>query len=89
MNATKRRGAVPSSISKPITAQEALDILASALSYCQQAGLKVNAGNAEGQLVIAIDGAQMDTERTPARLLVVEPLPVKDMPAKQVPAIAS
>jgi hypothetical protein len=74
------------SVSKPITAQEALDILASALSYCQQAGLRVNAGNAEGQLVIAIDGARIDAEKEPARLLVVEAVAV---PSKQVPPIAS
>lgn len=58
MSATKR----PVKKSQPdITAQEALDILASAVSYCQQAGLTVRAGN-RPQLTVAIDGAHLTAD---------------------------
>jgi hypothetical protein len=42
----------------PITAQDALDMLASAVSYCQQAGLKVGAANGDnGTLGLFISNA--------------------------------
>jgi hypothetical protein len=42
----------------PITAQDALDMLASAVSYCQQAGLKVGAANGDnGTLGLFIPNA--------------------------------
>ncbi len=43
---------------KPITAQDALTMLESAVSYCQSAGLKVNAANGDnGTLGLFIPGA--------------------------------
>jgi hypothetical protein len=50
MSATKK------SADKQLTAQEALSILASAIDYCQKAGLVVRAGNVPN-LVLSIDGA--------------------------------
>lgn len=41
-----------------ITAPEALQLLESAVSYCQQAGLQVNASNEEGALALFIPRAQ-------------------------------
>jgi len=36
-----------------------LEILASAVSYCQQSGLTVRAGNVDGKLALVIDGAHV------------------------------
>jgi hypothetical protein len=45
---------------RPIAPEEALQILFSAVGYCQRAGLKVQAGNAaNGKLVIAVTGAHV------------------------------
>ena len=41
---------------KPITKEEAVAILASALSYCQQAGLSVMAHHDAGALVLTLPG---------------------------------
>ena len=40
--------------------REALELLQSALSYCQRAGLVVAYGNRAGKLIINIHGAQYD-----------------------------
>lgn len=54
----------------PITPQEAIEILASAVSYCQQAGLTVKAGNADGNLALVIEGAHVENTG-PVTCLVV------------------
>lgn len=64
----RRRGRL-----KPIDKQTALEILESAIAYCQQAGFLVSAGNVAGKsarepetLTIHIAGARLDkTGRTP------------------------
>ena len=50
MSKTKRRSQTA------ITIQDALEILASAVSYCQLAGLKVEAVNRSGTLALFIPG---------------------------------
>ena len=42
---------------------EALEILASALHYCQQAGLVVRAGNANGGATIILEGVTINGGR--------------------------
>ena len=54
-NAKSKRSEVP------LSQGEALDMLKSALWYCQQAGLKVAAGNREGVLTVQVNGAQVVT----------------------------
>lgn len=49
----------PKRSERPVTAAEALQILFSAVGYVRQAGLKVQAGNVGGRLVLAIGGAQV------------------------------
>jgi hypothetical protein len=46
---------------EPLTAQEALQILQSAIGYCQQAGLAVQAANSGTDLVLTIPGAYYTT----------------------------
>lgn len=46
---------------KPLSPVEALDMLHSALWYCQQAGLKVAAGNRAGVLTLQVNGAEYVT----------------------------
>lgn len=55
MKRTRRSGA------QPITAEEALQILQSAIGYCQQAGLKVQAANSGTGLTLTIPGAYYTT----------------------------
>jgi hypothetical protein len=43
-------------VTAPVTAQHALEMLASAVSYCQQAGMLVRMGNTPN-LVLSVDGA--------------------------------
>ncbi len=54
----------------PIGKAEALELLASAVSYCQSAGLTVRAGNVGGALTLAIDGAALAGD--PARFELSE-----------------
>lgn len=54
-NATSKRSETP------LTPVEALDMLHSALWYCQQAGLRVAAGNRAGVLTLQVNGAQYVT----------------------------
>jgi len=42
-----------------LTAQDALQILYSAVCYVMQAGLRVHAGNVDGKLVLTVTGAQV------------------------------
>ena len=46
---------------QPLTPAEALELLQSAVSYCQSAGLKIHAGNMPN-LVLSIKGAVMTGE---------------------------
>ncbi len=46
-----------------LTAEEALALLTSALQYCQAAGLRVQAANHDGRLVLGILGAKLDGPR--------------------------
>ena len=69
MNTTKRARRK----TQTITPQEAIEILASAVSYCQQAGLTVKAGNAEGNLALVIEGAYVDNTGPMTRLAVGDP----------------
>ncbi len=46
---------------EPLSPAEALDMLKSALTYCQQAGLKVAAGNRAGVLTLQVNGAEYIT----------------------------
>lgn len=49
------------STGEPLTAQEALQILQSAIGYCQQAGLTVQAANSGTGLMLTIPGAYYTT----------------------------
>jgi hypothetical protein len=40
----------------PITKAEAVELLSSALRYCQKAGIKVSAGNVSDGIVLRLDG---------------------------------
>jgi len=60
MKKTKR------SVGEPLTAHEALQILQSAIGYCQQAGLAVQAANSGTDLILTIPGAQYTTADTKA-----------------------
>lgn len=47
---------------------DALDMLASAINYCQQAGLGVVFANREGRLVFSVTEAKMVNDETGARI---------------------
>lgn len=75
MNATNNGGLTkPNAPRKrtpqPITAAEALQLLESAVNYCQAAGLAVRAGNVPN-LCLSIDGAMMQGD--PPRFIVALP----------------
>lgn len=70
------RREVPAADVPAILPAEALEILTSALQYCQQAGLSVQARNHDGRLVLAIGGARLADD---GRRL----LPAADVPAGQ------
>lgn len=55
MKRTKRN------VGEPITTAEALQILQSAIGYCQQAGLVVKAANRKAGLTLTIPGAYYTT----------------------------
>lgn len=54
-----------------ITANEALELLASAVNYCQQAGLRVRVANGESGLLLAIAGAYYASN--PVRFIAGKP----------------
>jgi hypothetical protein len=59
----------------PITAGEALQLLESAIGYCQQAGLTIHAGNVPN-LVLSVEGAVMEGDpATGARFVIAEAPP--------------
>jgi len=58
-----------------ITPEEALEILASAINYCRQAGMLVQAGNVNGKLALTIDGAYIDRAGKEARFVAGTPPP--------------
>lgn len=60
--------------------QEALELLASAINYCQQAGLLVQAGNIDGKLALTVEGAHVDRSGPVVRF-------VAGISAGNVPAI--
>jgi hypothetical protein len=70
MGATKRVVA-----KKPVAIGpgEALDILSSALRYCQQAGLVVQAGNANGGVTIILEGIITNGGRLEVAAAAAEP----------------
>ena len=51
---------------KPITPEEAIQLLSSALSYCQQAGLTIRAGNDGNTLHLVLPGVNYDITQTPS-----------------------
>jgi len=69
MSATKRKGKKPT-----ITQQDAIEMLASAINYCQQTGLKVKAGNLDGKLALLVEGAAVDQAGSVLRFVI---LPVR------------
>ena len=81
MKKTKR------SVGEPLTAQEALQILQSAIGYCQQAGLAVQAANSGTGLTLTIPGAYYTTanEKSGVTFHIGTPEPTKsgDSPEKQ------
>lgn len=54
----------------PITKSEALEILASAVSYCQQSGLKVRYSNYDNGLALVVEGASVQVADTGTRFVV-------------------
>lgn len=56
---------------KPVTKAEALEILASAVSYCQQSGLKVKYANRDASLVLSVDGATAQVGEAGTRFIVI------------------
>lgn len=71
----------------PITPQEAIEILTSAVSYCQQAGLTVKAGNADGNLALVIEGAHVDNTGLLTRFMV-GPLPAGPSASAEASSVA-
>ena len=69
MSATKRKGKTP-----VLTQQDAIEMLASAINYCQQAGLTVKAGNLDGKLALLVEGAAADQTGSVLRFVI---LPVR------------
>ena len=69
MSSTKHAGSGKSlpALSKADT----LEMLASAINYCRQAGFRVRAGNTRGMLAIAIDGAAVTSTDGITRFEVV------------------
>ncbi len=60
---------------------EALEILASAVGYCQQAGLTVQTGDVDGKLVIVISDARIASGEVGVRFAAGNP-PSKSPRAK-------
>ena len=60
MSATKRKQRKPNL--GPITAPDALQILQSAIAYCQQARITVQAANRDGALVLTLPGCRYVVE---------------------------
>ena len=58
---------------------ETLDMLASAVGYMQRAGLHISAGNANGRLVLAIDGVEMITGDDGIFFAVTSTLPAREI----------
>lgn len=58
----------------PLLPSEALDMLKSALWYCQQAGLRVAAGNRAGVLTVQVNGAEYVTTGSGWELVPIEGL---------------
>lgn len=56
---------------------DALNMLASALTYCQQAGLTIEAGNGPSGLTIILPGARLGQTEAGA---VLEPVPAGEPP---------
>lgn len=54
----------------PLEKSEALDMLASAIAYCRQAGLKVSGGNTARGLTLLIEGAQVATDNGATRFIL-------------------
>jgi hypothetical protein len=83
MNATNDGGQTPKlkRIPQPITAAEALEMLQSAVNYCQSAGLTIRAGNVPN-LVLSIDGAMMDGD--PPRFRLAEVASEATTPANEI-----
>jgi hypothetical protein len=63
---------------KPTTPVEALEILESAIMYCQHAGLAVHAMNHEGALWLALPNVHVETSAGTTRFL-----PGADVPATE------
>lgn len=55
---------------KPVTKSEALEILASAVSYCQQSGLKVRYANHDAGLALVVEGATVQVADTGTRFVL-------------------
>lgn len=62
-----------------ILPSEALEILASAIGYCQQAGLTVQTGDVDGSLVLVISDARVASNESIAQF-VAGNLPVRSLP---------
>jgi hypothetical protein len=81
MKRTKRN------VGEALTAEEALQILQSAIGYCQQAGLAVQAANSGTGLTLTIPGAYYTAtdERAGVTFHIGTPEPTKsgDLPEKQ------
>ena len=59
-----------------LTPGDALEMLASAINYCQHAGLKVRAGNmGNGMLAIVVEGAAVASTDGVTRLVVASTPP--------------
>lgn len=87
MSGTKRNGrrSTPN-----IGKAEALAILASAINYCQRAGLSVKAGNdPKLGLVLAIDGARMKQDAFGVMTFEACPVASKDDASNQAEAEAA
>lgn len=80
------RGVKGSRHDASIGKQEALEILYSAVSYCQRAGLSVQAGNFEGRLALVITGASLEQKGESVRfaLCTDNPATVTDKQADSV-----
>lgn len=55
----------------PVTKSEALELLASAVHYCQQSGLKVKYANRDASLVLSVDGATAQVGDAGTRFVLV------------------
>lgn len=72
-----------------ISPGEALEILASAVGYCQQAGLTVKAGDVNGKLVIVISDAHVASNEARTQFVagntLTQSLPLADESASKEP----